>query len=257
MFPIRDHNPSQRIAFVTWALIVVNVAIHLLVSVQITTDRALYDHYLDWAMIPASVTQGADLHTLLSSMFLHGDIWHLAGNMLFLWIFGDNMEDTLGHLGFLLFYLACGAASAGAQWIADPLSPIPVIGASGAIAGVMGGYLLLFPKARVDILIFLVVLVRILPIPAWLMLGLWFAFQILAGVGSDPTTGGVAYWAHAGGFAIGLAFMLPLWLARGGPGWWDRTDGHPPHPDAAWGPLAPSTVPRVTRSRRRTPWGGR
>jgi len=257
MFPIRDHNPSERIAWVTWALIVVNVAIHLYVVGTVTSDRALFDHYTAWAMIPALVSEGAALHTLVSSMFLHGDIWHLAGNMLFLWIFGDNMEDTLGHIGFLLFYLACGVASAGAQWLAEPLSPIPVIGASGAIAGVMGGYLLLFPKARVDILIFLVVLVRILPIPAWLMLGLWFAFQILAGVGSDPTTGGVAYWAHAGGFVIGLALMFPLWLSRGGPRWWDRTDGHPPHPDAAWGPLTPTTVPRVTRPRRRTPWGGR
>ena len=265
MFPIRDHNPSTRLAFVTWALIVVNVAIHLLVTIEITTDRALYDHYVTWAMIPARIANGDAFYTLFSSMFLHGDIWHLAGNMLFLWIFGDNMEDTLGHLGFLLFYLTCGLVAALAQWVVEPWSPIPVIGASGAIAGVMGGYLLLFPRARIDILIFLVVFIRILPIPAWLMLGLWFLFQVGAGVGTDPDVGGVAYWAHAGGFVIGLVLMLPLWLMRGGPAWWNRTHGHPPHRDGDWGKLAASRVPRVTRARtgppedprRRTPWGGR
>lgn len=265
MFPFRDHNPSRRAALVTWALILVNVAIHLLVSVEYTTESALSDHYSDWAMIPARIGQGDGLHTLVSSMFLHGDIFHLAGNMLFLWIFGDNMEDTLGHLGFLLFYLACGLVAALAQWGFDPASPIPVLGASGAIAGVMGGYLLLFPRARIDILVFLIVLIRILTIPAWLMLGLWFVFQVAAGVGTDPETDGVAYWAHIGGFAIGLVLMLPLWLARGGPAWWTQTHGHPPHPDKDWGDLAPSQIPRVTRSRtgppddpgRRTPWGGR
>jgi membrane associated rhomboid family serine protease len=264
MFPIRDHNPSHRLAFVTWTLIVVNVAIHLFVSVEIDTERELMNHYFSWAMIPSRIVSGEAFHTVLSSMFLHGDIWHLAGNMLFLWIFGDNMEDTLGHLGFLGFYLACGAVAALAQLVAEPMSPIPVIGASGAIAGVMGGYLLLFPKARIDIFIFLIVFVRILPIPAWLMLGLWFLFQVVAGVGADPTTGGVAYWAHAGGFVIGLLLILPVWLWKGGTAFWARTHGVPPHPDQDWGRLAASGIPRVTRSRtgppedprRRTPWGG-
>ena len=265
MFPIRDHNPSRRRAYVTWALILVNVAIHLYVTVGITTDNALYEHYVDWAMIPARIAEGDALYTLLSSMFLHGDIFHLAGNMLFLWIYGDNMEDTLGPLPFLGYYLACGLAAGLAQWGMDPYSPIPVLGASGAIAGVMGGYVLLFPRARIDVLIFLVVFIRILPIPAWLVLGLWFIFQVVAGVGTDPETGGVAYWAHIGGFAIGLVLMLPYWLIRGGPAWWTRTDGHPPHPDQDWGRLAPSSVPRVIRNRtgppedpgRGTPWGGR
>jgi membrane associated rhomboid family serine protease len=264
MFPIRDHNPSQRRAYVTWALIVLNVAIHVLVTVEVDTERELYQHYVTWAMIPARIANGDAFYTLLSSMFLHGDIWHLGGNMLFLWIFGDNLEDTLGRLGFLVFYLTCGGIAAIAQWLAEPWSPIPVIGASGAIAGVMGGYLLLFPKARIDIFVFLIVLVRIIPIPAWLMLGLWFLFQIVAGVGADPMTGGVAYWAHAGGFAIGLVLMTPVWLWKGGPAFWSRTHGAPPHPEQDWGNLTPSRVPRVTRSRtgppedpgRRTPWGG-
>jgi membrane associated rhomboid family serine protease len=262
MFPIRDHNPSQRIAFVTWALIALNIAIHILVTVEIDTERELYDHYFTWAMIPARIANGDAFYTLLSSMFLHGDIWHLAGNMLFLWIFGDNLEDTLGHVGFLAFYLACGTAAALGQWVFEPWSPIPVLGASGAIAGVMGGYLLLFPKARVDILIFLIIFIRILPIPAWLMLGLWFFFQIAAGVGADPNTGGVAYWAHAGGFVAGIILMTPIFIRRGGPAWWSRTHGQPPHPEKEWGNLTPSRIPVVTRRRtgpphdptRRTPW---
>lgn len=263
MFPIRDHNPSQRIAFVTWALIALNIAIHLLVTVEMDTDRELSNYYFTWAMIPARIANGDAFYTLLSSMFLHGDIWHLAGNMLFLWIFGDNLEDTLGHFGFLAFYLACGTAAALGQWVVEPWSPIPVLGASGAIAGVMGGYLLLFPKARVDILIFLIVFVRILPIPAWLMLGLWFFFQIAAGVGADPATGGVAYWAHAGGFVAGIILMTPVFIRRGGPAWWSQTHGQPPHPEKDWGKLTPSRIPVVPRRRtgpphdptRRTPWG--
>ena len=111
----------------------------------------------------------------------------------------------------------------------------------------MGGYLLLFPKAKVDVLVIIVILIRIIPIPAWLMLALWFVFQIFSGFAADPLTGGVAYWAHAGGFAIGALMMIPAWLRRGGAGWWARTDGHPPHPDAAWGNLAPSRVPVVRR----------
>lgn len=263
MFPIRDHNPSERRAYVTWALILLNVVIHLLVTLTYTTEADLYGHYGTWAMIPGRIAEGDGLHTLVSSMFLHGDIWHLGGNMLFLWIFGDNMEDTLGRPGFLVFYLVCGAGAALAQFAVDPDSGIPVLGASGAIAGVMGGYLLLFPRARIDVLIFLVVFIRILPIPAFVMLGLWFGFQILAGVGVDPESGGIAYWAHAGGFLFGLALIAPLWLARGGPAWWQRTHGHPPHPDKDWGRFAPSRVPRVARAPGseqaprppRRPWG--
>lgn len=150
-------------------------------------------------------------------------------------------------MGFTLFYLIAGAGAAAAQWVAEPWSPIPTIGASGAIAGVMGGYLLLFPKARVDVLIFLVVFIRIFPIPAWIMLGLWFALQLFNGVGADPLEGGVAYWAHAGGFVIGFVMMLPVWLRLGGTSFWARTEGHPPHPDAEYPRLANSSIPAVKR----------
>lgn len=247
MFPIRDHNPSRRLAIVTYGLILTNVVIHLFVMASVTTDRALFELYWTYALIPSELSSGRSFPTLITSTFLHGDIWHLAGNMLFLFIFGDNLEDQLGHVGFLVFYLACGAGAALAQWVSDPWSPIPTIGASGAIAGVMGAYLLLFPKARIDIFVFLIIMIRIFPVPAWLMLGLWFALQILGGVGADPDMGGVAYWAHAGGFVIGLVLMVPLWLSKGGPDFWNRTHGHPPHPDKEYGRLSPSRVPAVRK----------
>lgn len=246
MFPIRDHNPSALTPVVTWALIVVNVAVHVLL-VAPATDAGLYRIYDAYAMIPAEISAGRGWGTLVTSTFLHGGWLHLAGNMLFLWIFGDNLEEALGRVGFLLFYLAAGVGAGLAQWAFEPSSPIPTIGASGAIAGVMGGYLLLFPKARVDVLIFLVVYVRVIPVAAWIMLAGWFAVQLVSGWLSDPLAGGVAYWAHAGGFVIGLALMLPAWARRGGAAFWRRTDGHPPHPDAAWGKLAPSRVPTVRR----------
>jgi len=112
---------------------------------------------------------------------------------------------------------------------------------------VMGGYLLLFPRARVDVFIFLIIFIRIIPLPAWVMLGVWFGLQIVNGVGADPLEGGVAYWAHAGGFALGILMMLPFWLRKGGPAFWSRTEGHPPHPEATYGRLTASNVPAVPR----------
>ena len=137
-------------------------------------------------------------------MFLHAGWMHLGGNMLFLWIFGDNLEEEMGHLGFLIFYLACGAAAGLAQALPDPGALTPMVGASGAIAGVMGGYLLLFPKARVDVLFIFIIFFRIFAIPAWIVLGIWLALQIFSGVATPTDAGGVAYWAHVGGFVAGL-----------------------------------------------------
>ncbi len=248
MIPIRDHNPSARTPFVTWAIIALNVGLYLWDLAFWQNQNAQYALYYDYSMIPARITAGENYPSLLTSAFLHAGFFHLAGNMLFLWIFGDNLEDEMGHGPFLAFYLACAAASGLAQWATAPWSPIPMVGASGAIAGVMGGYLLLFPKAKVDILIWIIVFVRILPIPAWLMLGLWFAFQLFNGLGSNAMDAGVAYWAHAGGFVIGLVLCLPVWLRRGGRAFWDRTDGHPQYP-AATDPFDPSSVPRVSRRR--------
>lgn len=247
MFPIRDHNPSEKTPYVTIALIVINVAIFLAGLVLIQTDRQLGQFYYDYAMIPARLSQGENLQALVTSVFLHGGILHLAGNMLFLYIFGDNLEEEFGHVGFLLFYLASGIGATLAQFVAEPMSQIPTIGASGAIAGVMGGYLLMFPKARVDVLVILIILIRIIPIPAWLMLGLWFALQLFSGYGIDTSEGGVAYWAHAGGFVIGFVLTVPLWIRRGAWAYWQRTDGHPPHPETL--PFSRSRVPRVRKRR--------
>lgn len=244
MFPIRDHNPSQRMPYVTYSLIAANVAIFLMGSVLLRDDQAVFWLYQDYAMIPAQLAAGHNYNTLITSTFLHAGLMHLAGNMLFLWIFGDNLEDKMGHVPFLLFYVACGVGAGIAQYLAEPSSPVPMIGASGAVAGVMGGYLLLFPKARVDVFIFLVVFFRILPIPAWIMLGLWFGLQLFNGIFADITGGGVAYWAHAGGFIIGMAITVPIWLNFGGTGFWRRTDGHPDHPAATY---SKSSVPIVRR----------
>ena len=246
MLPIRDHNPSLRTPYVTYALIIANVLVFAISWPYFADDVALTGFFDDWAMIPARITNGADYHTLLTSMFLHGGLMHLAGNMLFLWIFGDNLEDALGHVGFLLFYLASGVGADLAQLIADPASPIPTVGASGAIAGVMGGYLLLFPKARVDVILIFIIFFRVFTVPAWMTLALWFGLQVFSGAASDVSSGGVAYWAHAGGFVIGLVLVLPYWLRQGGPLLWRRTHGHPPHPQAEY---TSSRIPRVRKRR--------
>ncbi|MGJ8623980.1 MAG: rhomboid family intramembrane serine protease [Yoonia sp.] len=244
MFPIRDHNPSQRIPYVTFALIAANVLVFLAGFALIQTDRQLAMFYFDYALVPVRFSNGENYPALITSIFLHGGWMHLAGNMLFLWIFGDNLEDEMGHIPFLIFYLACGIGASLAQVVTDPLSQIPTVGASGAIAGVMGGYLLLFPKARVDIFIFFVIFFKILPIPAWIMLCLWFALQLFSGINVDTTGGGVAYWAHAGGFVFGFVGTIPRWLKRGGRAFWQRTHGHPPHPEATY---RRSNVPIVRR----------
>jgi membrane associated rhomboid family serine protease len=203
MIPIRDHNPSGRTPYVVYTLMAANILIFLSYAGIMGDARAINALFFDYGIVPLRLYRNGDVVTLVTSMFLHAGFMHLAGNMLFLWIFGDNMEDEMGHLPFLAFYLACGIGAGLIHVLAAPGSTIPTVGASGAIAGVMGGYLLLFPKARVDIFIFLVFIIRILPIPAWIMLAVWFAMQFIGGIGADPDSGGVAYWAHAGGSSSG------------------------------------------------------
>lgn len=244
MFPIRDHNPSGRTPYVTWTLIAINIVVFL-GYVQLFSDyRALNAFFFDYAAIPARISNGDGFTTLLTSMFLHGGWMHLIGNMLFLFIFGDNVEDEMGHVPYLLFYLGTGMIAGLVHVAAAPYSTIPTVGASGAIAGVMGSYLLLFPKARVDILLILIIIFRVFPIPAWIMLAVWFALQFFGGLGANPDEGGVAYWAHAGGFIAGVVLTVPLWLKRGGPAFWARTDGHPPHPEARY---SASRIPKIRR----------
>lgn len=247
MLPIRDHNPSRRTPYVVYGLIAANIAAFLLQLPYMNSERAMMLFWRDWAMIPVAVTEGGEVRGVITSMFLHAGLMHLAGNMLFLWIFGDNLEDQMGHFGFLAFYLASGIAAATAHISADPDSVVPTVGASGAIGGVLGGYLLLFPRARVDILLIFFVFFRVFAVPAWVMLGLWFGMQILGGLGTPSEAGGIAYWAHAGGFAAGMALTLPLWLRRGAAGFWQRTHGRPPHPETEY---SPSTIPVIRRKRK-------
>lgn len=190
MFPIRDHNPSGRTPFVTFALIAVNVAVFLAYWLGLPGEAQIGRFFMQWGLVPARIGYGEGYETFVTSMFLHGGWMHLLGNMLFLYIFGDNLEDEMGHFRFLVFYLMSGLAAAGLQFAAEPASMIPMVGASGAIAGVMGGYLLLFPRAKVDVLFIFIVFFRVFPIPAWIMLGLWFGFQVANGAMAPADVGG-------------------------------------------------------------------
>jgi len=209
MLPIGDDNTGRRITpLVTYALIVANLAMFLL---ELQSGDSFI---MKWAFVPSRflANPGAQFLTLFTSMFMHAGWVHLAGNMLYLWIFGDNVEDRFGHGGFLVFYLLCGLAATAAQLAFSMNSVIPNLGASGAIAGVLGAYMLLFPKARVSVLQGQ----RVIPVPALIVIGLWFVLQLFSGFGSianASTTGGVAYMAHIGGFIAG--FVLTF-LFRGG-----------------------------------------
>lgn len=243
MFPIRDHNPSSRTPYVTIGLIALNLLIYVL------TERWGGDMLRLWvenALYPLAITEGTRLPALVTHMFLHGGLLHILGNMLFLWVFGDNMEDQMGHVGFLVFYLACGVLAALAQVVTDPYSTVPMVGASGAIAGVMGGYLLMFPRARIDVIAIIIILIRRFVVPAWVILLVWFGLQLVMGLVSGADSG-VAYWAHNGGFVAGILLTLPLFLRRGGRAFWNQTRGHPPHPASAF---RTSHIPVVRRDDR-------
>ncbi|MVO16884.1 rhomboid family intramembrane serine protease [Parasedimentitalea huanghaiensis] len=255
MFPLRDHNPSGRTPYVVYTLMALNILAYAFYTISFDTERELAQFYDAYALIPAEIDISRRLSPLVSSMFLHGGFMHLAGNMLFLWIFGDNMEDEMGHLPFLAFYIACGIGAGLIHVASAPWSHVPTIGASGAVAGVMGGYLLLFPRARIDILLILIIYFRIFAIPAYLMLGVWLAMQFIGSLNSDPSQGGVAYWAHTGGFAVGLLLTVPLWVKRGARAFWGKTHGQPPHPQAKY-KYSASRIPRLPRKKPgRSPWG--
>jgi membrane associated rhomboid family serine protease len=220
MLPIGDDNEHSGIAFVTIGLIIVN-ALAWFLELSQPSGAALQSFIEAWGVVPREYSAGQDLPpsipypfwtTLLTSMFLHGGWGHLGGNMLFLWIFGDNIEHRIGHLRFLLFYLVCGLAAGIAHILFNSGSSIPTVGASGAISGVLGGYLLLFPRNRVYVLTW----GGVAAVPAMLMLGFWILMQFLNGFGAvaeTPETGGVAYLAHIGGFVAGMV-MAPLFSPR-------------------------------------------
>ncbi len=248
MFPIRDHNPSERKPWVTLTLIVVNCLVFLGYAGSLGDEAAIYVLFWDWGVVPVKISHGVGLSGLFTAMFLHAGLMHLGGNMLFLWVFGDNLEDRLGHLGFLIFYLAAGLGAGLLEVLAAPASEVPMVGASGAIAGVMGGYLMLFPRARVDVLVIFIVFFRIFVVPAWLVLGIWFLLQFFSGLAGPAGQGGVAYWAHVGGFLVGLVAILPAWMRAGGPRFWSQTGGHPDHPATRYR-LTESPIPKVRRRR--------
>jgi len=226
MFPYRDDNPTLKTPIVTLILIGINVAVWILVQ-GMGAEPLLSRSVCELGLIPgeflgllpagATVPMGPNTvcvmgdeqtwFTPLSSMFLHGGWFHLIGNMWFLWVFGNNVEDSMGHFRSLLFYVLCGLFAAAAQTFMSPASAIPMVGASGAISGVMGAYIVLYPRVRIHMLVILVIFITRIVVPAYLMLAYWFLLQLLGGGLTSGSEGGVAFWAHAGGFVAGALLI--------------------------------------------------
>lgn len=215
MFPLYDENPTRITPYFTYGLIGMNVLVFLHeVSLSNTQLEQFFQLY---AVIPQQLTTNwsGEWTTLFTSQFLHGGWWHLISNMIYLWVFGNNIEDRLGHLKYLFFYLTCGALAALCQWFIGINSIIPSLGASGAISGVLGAYLIWFPRARITTLIFLGFFITTINVPALVIIGIFFIQNLISGFASLQTaanmsveTGGVAYWAHLGGFIVGMIFAF-------------------------------------------------
>jgi membrane associated rhomboid family serine protease len=229
MFPYKDENPTERPAIITIALIIANVLAFILLQ-GAGAEGHLARSVCDLGLIPGEILRTAkpgsgvqlapglvcvvdpvpNYWTILTSMFMHGGWLHLIGNMTFMWVFGNNIEDAMGHVKFLIFYLICGIAAAAAQTFINPNSIVPMVGASGAISGVLGAYLLLYPRVRVHTLIILPIYITTVTLPAWVMLGYWILLQVLSGLVSlnELEKGsGVAFFAHVGGFGAGLLLV--------------------------------------------------
>jgi membrane associated rhomboid family serine protease len=215
VFPLYDENPTRITPYFTYGLIGMNILVFLheisLSNLQLEQFFQLY------AVIPQELTinWSGEWTTLFTSQFLHGGWWHLISNMVYLWVFGNNIEDRLGHFKYLLFYLTCGAIAALCQWFIGMYSAVPSLGASGAISGVLGAYLIWFPQARITTLIFLGFFITTINVPALVIIGIFFVQNLISGFASlqaaakmSVETGGVAYWAHLGGFVVGSIFAL-------------------------------------------------
>jgi membrane associated rhomboid family serine protease len=220
MIPLKDNIPARRFPVVNISLIVVNVLVFIY---QTQLGPELQPFIEQWGFVPASFRfeQWHDLSvsaTVFTSMFLHGNLLHIISNMWILWIFGDNVEDSMGRGGYLVFYLLCGTASVFAQYWAMPQSPFPMVGASGAIAGVLGAYFLTYPQAKVLTLVPIFIIFYMVELPAYVFLGIWLLIQLVQGaatlVANDATMAGVAWWAHIGGFGAGI-LLLPLFRKKG------------------------------------------
>lgn len=219
MIPLKDRNPTRRVPIVNIVIIILNLAVFIY---QISLGRGLEGFLYKFGVVPDAISNSINtvqlspkvFFPLFSSMFLHGGWLHLGGNMLYLWVFGDNVEDKLGRGRYLMFYLLCGIAASIAHIIIDPHSTIPTVGASGAISGVLGAYLLMFPKARVLTLIPIFVFLQFAELPALVVLGFWFVMQFFNGLISlgyeTAGMGGVAWWAHIGGFVAGMVLVFPF-----------------------------------------------
>jgi membrane associated rhomboid family serine protease len=242
MFPYRDENETQRPAIVTGAIIALNALVWLVVQ-GAGSEMSVARSVCELGLIPGELTgtvppgttfplgeglacatdAGRQVSHIVTHMFLHGSWMHILGNMWFLWLFGNNIEDSMGHTRFVIFYLLCGLAASAAQILTNPTSAVPMVGASGAISGVMGAYLLLYPNVRVYTLVPLGFFITSLALPAWVMLGYWFVIQFFSGLVSfGGEMGGVAFWAHVGGFVAGI--VLIKLFARG-----DYIDEHQAH----------------------------
>lgn len=257
MFPLYDNIPSTRLPIVTATIIVLNFLVQIWTAFMPVNEATRFEY--TYAFIPARIAQlrderpievpiqlqmqdrdtgeivvaerrlevpadrGAIVTSLFTAIFLHAGWMHLLGNMWFLWIFGDNVEDRLGHLGYLVFYFVGGLFANGCHWLSDPGSTIPVVGASGAIAAVLGAYAITWPHARVHTLIVLVIFITLVDIPAWIMLGFWFLTQVFSVASNSDLHGGVAFWAHIGGFVAGVGMMALF--GRG------QTPSEPPPPE--------------------------
>lgn len=218
MIPLKDNIKGRTFPFVNILLILVNAGVFYL-ELRQSSPQALKSFLTEWALIPHLLVNHprTEWFKIPTSMFLHAGWMHLLGNMLYLWIFGDNVEDRMGHRRYLLFYLVVGSCAALSQVYLNPRSSLPLVGASGAIAGVMGAYFILFPKAKIMALVPIWIFIRFIEIPAILFLGFWFLLQALQSWGSilsasagGADAGGVAWWAHAGGFLAGFLFVFPF-----------------------------------------------
>jgi membrane associated rhomboid family serine protease len=232
MIPLSDENPTLHTPWMTWLLIGTTVAVWMIVQ-GAGSEMPLAISVCNFGLVPGELTHQARLGlevplgnglacavdqqpinrlTPLLSMFLHGGWGHLLGNMLFFWVFGNNIEDSMGPGRFLIFYLLCGLVAAGAHVLVEPASPVPTVGASGAISGVMGAYLVLYPRVRVNMLFIFIIFFKVIAIPAWVVLLWWFALQVLTGLPQlmpmrPEVSGGVAVWAHVGGFVAGVILI--------------------------------------------------
>ncbi len=227
LFPLRDENPTSLAPLITYLLVGLNIAAWILIQGAGMSAEVLANAVCAFGAIPAEITGSAEgfravelapdlppcvlggltTEALLTSMFMHGSWLHLISNMWFLWIFGNNIEDSMGHLRFLAFYLIAGVLAAVTHIVMAPTSPVPMVGASGAISGVMGAYLLLYPRIRIQTLFFFIIFIKVIPIPAWIVLIWWFVLQVFSGVAAPVDGGGVAFWAHIGGFVAGLVMV--------------------------------------------------